>query len=106
MDINAQDLFLDINTAIPCFLIINELITNCIKHAFPDGRPGKIIIDFKKVNDKHIMRIRDNGVGLPDDLNIKKTNTLGMQLITSLTAQLDGELEVKSNNGTEFEIIF
>jgi len=78
MDINAQDLFLDINTAIPCFLIINEVITNSIKHAFPHGRPGKIIIDFKKVNDKHIMHIQDNGVGLPDDLNIKKLIRLGM----------------------------
>lgn len=106
MEINAENIFLDINTAIPCFLLINEVITNCIKHAFPDGRSGTIIIDFKKLNDKHIIRIQDDGIGLPDDFNINQTNTLGMQLITSLTSQLDGELEVTSNNGAEFKVTF
>lgn len=106
IQINTEDLFLDLNTAIPCFLLINEVITNCIKHAFPDGRSGNIIIDFKKIDSKHIIRIQDDGIGLPNDLDIEQTNTLGMQLITSLTFQLDGELEVKSNNGTEFKIIF
>jgi len=57
-------------------------------------------------NDKHIIRIQDDGIGLPKDLNINKTSTLGMQLINNLTAQLDGEIQVKSNNGTEFTIIF
>ncbi len=106
LEINAKDIFLDINTAIPCFLLINEVITNCIKHAFPGGRSGKITIDFEKIDNKHIIRIQDDGIGLPDDLNIEKTNTLGIQLITSLTSQLDGKLEVKSNNGTEFKVIF
>ena len=106
MEINAENIFLDINTSIPCFLLINEVITNCIKHAFPDGRSGTIIIDFKKLNDKHIIRIQDDGIGLPDDFNINQTNTLGMQLITSLTSQLDGELEVTSNNGAEFKVTF
>lgn len=106
MEINAEDIFLDINTAIPCFLIINEVITNCIKHAFPNGRTGTITIDFKKIGEKHVIRIHDDGIGLPDDLNIKQTNTLGIQLITSLTSQLDGELEVTSNNGAEFKVTF
>jgi PAS domain S-box-containing protein len=106
MEINAKDIFLDINTAIPCFLLINEVITNSIKHAFPGGRSGKITIDFKKLDDKYIIHIQDDGIGLPDDLNIEETNTLGMQLITNLTTQLDGELEVESNNGTKFKIIF
>lgn len=106
LEINAHDIYLDINTAIPCFLLINEAITNCIKHAFPGGRTGKITIDFEKIDDKHIISIRDDGVGLPKNLNINQTNTLGLQLITNLTSQLDGELEVKSNNGTEFKVIF
>jgi len=82
------------------------MITNCIKHAFPGDRRGKITINFEKTNDKHIIRIQDDGIGLPKDLNINKTSTLGMQLINNLTAQLDGEIQVKSNNGTEFTIIF
>jgi PAS domain S-box-containing protein len=106
LEINAQHIFLDITTAVPCFLIINEMITNCIKHAFPGDRRGKITINFEKTNDKHIIRIQDDGIGLPKDLNINKTSTLGMQLINNLTAQLDGEIQVKSNNGTEFTIIF
>jgi PAS domain S-box-containing protein len=106
LEINAQDIYLDINTAIPCFLLINEVITNCIKHAFPGGRTGKITIDFMKVDDKYSITIRDDGVGLPKGLNLEQTNTLGLQLINNLTSQLDGELEVKSNGGTEFRVIF
>ena len=72
LEINAQHIFLDITTAVPCFLIINEMITNCIKHAFPGDRRGKITINFEKTNDKHIIRIQDDGIGLPKDLNINK----------------------------------
>lgn len=104
--INAENVFLDINKSIPCFLIVNEVITNSIKHAFPEGRSGEIQIDFKKNNEKHILTIKDNGIGLPENLNIKETNTLGMQLIFGLISQLDGKIEVNSNNGTEFKITF
>lgn len=105
IEIHAKDIFLDINKAIPCFLVANEVITNSIKHAFPDGS-GKIIIDFKETNENYVMSIKDNGVGLPKDFNTKKTNTLGIQLINGLILQLDGELEVNSTDGTEFKIIF
>jgi len=104
--INAENIFLDINKAIPCFLVINEVITNSVKHAFPGGRSGEIIIDFKHINNEYVISIRDNGVGLPHDLDVQKTNTLGMQLINGLIMQLDGKLEIKSNNGTEFIITF
>ena len=105
LKINAENIFLDINKAVPCFLLINEVITNSIKHAFPDGRSGEIIINFSK-NDEYVINIKDDGIGLPKYLNIHETNTLGMQLINGLTSQLDGKLEVKSNGGTEFIINF
>jgi PAS domain S-box-containing protein len=106
LEINAQNIYLDINKAIPCFLVINEMITNSIKHAFPDSRAGKIMIDFKKEGDEYVVSIRDNGVGLTSDLDINQTNTLGMQLINGLISQIDGELMVKSDDGAEFRFIF
>jgi two-component sensor histidine kinase len=105
IEIKAPDIFLDINKAIPCFLVANEVITNSIKHAFPDGS-GEITIDFKKIDENYVMSIRDNGIGLPEDFNTKKTSTLGIQLINGLIAQLDGKLETNSFEGTEFRIIF
>ena len=105
LKINAENIFLDINKAVPCFLLINEVITNSIKHAFPDGRSGKITIDFHE-DGGYIISIKDDGIGLPKNLNINKTETLGMQLINALTSQLDGNLEVKSNGGTEFIVHF
>ena len=84
----------------------NELLTNAIKHAFPQGRLGEINIDFHKKNNEYILTVQDNGIGLPRDLDLEKTESLGMRLINSLVSQLDGKLEVTSNNGTKFKIIF
>ena len=106
MSINADDLFLDINRAIPCGLLINEMITNSIKHAFPGGRSGEIKIDFQKKDEEYVLIVQDNGIGFPRDLNLRKTESLGMQLINSLISQLEGELEVTSQNGTKFKIRF
>ena len=106
LKINADNIFLDINNAIPCGLMINELLTNAIKHAFPNGRLGEISIDFHKKNDKYILTLQDNGIGLPDDLNLEKTKSLGLRLINSLVSQLNGKLEVTLNNGTSFKITF
>lgn len=106
MNINADNIFLDINKAIPCGLMVNEMITNAIKHAFPEGSTGEISVDFLKENEEYILIVQDNGVGLPKDLNLKKTETLGMQLINSLTYQLEGNLEITSRNGTKLKITF
>lgn len=106
LEIDAQDIYLDINKAIPCFLVINEMITNSIKHAFPEKRAGKIMIDFKKEGDNYVVSIKDDGLGLPSGMDIDQTNTLGIQLINGLISQLDGELTVSSVEGTEFRFIF
>lgn len=105
IEINAPDIHLDINKAIPCFLVANEVITNSVKHAFPDGS-GKIVIDFQIMDENYVMSIKDNGIGLPEDFNNENTGTLGIQLINGLILQLDGKLEVNSNDGAEFKIIF
>jgi len=104
--IESKNILLDINTAIPCGLIINELVTNSIKHAFPDNRSGEIKIDIQCHDGNCILKIADNGVGFPDDLDINDVKTLGLQLVTSLTKQLDGTIKLDREGGTCFTIKF
>ena len=104
--IESKNILLDINTAIPCGLIINELVTNSIKHAFPDNRSGEIKIDIQCHDGNCILKIADNGIGFPDDLDINDVKTLGLQLVTSLTKQLDGTIKLDREGGTCFTIKF
>ena len=98
---------LDINTAIPCGLILNELVSNSLKHAFPDGREGEIYVQFKRQGENRLLlSVRDDGIGLAEDLDINKTSTLGLQIITLLVQQLDATLEIHRQPGTEFRILF
>jgi PAS domain S-box-containing protein len=106
LKINAENILLDINTAIPLGLIVNELITNSLKHAFPDGKPGKINVNFHTQDDHYEFTVEDNGIGFPEDLDYQNTDSLGLQLINSLTSQIDGEIELDRNKGTEFKIKF
>ena len=103
---NVEDVSLNIDTAIPCGLIINELLTNSIKHAFPDGRGGEVRIDLRSSGDKFILTVSDNGMGFSEDLDFRKTETLGMQLVFGLVDQLNGEIELDGNHGIEFKIVF
>ncbi len=105
-DIDA--ISLDVSQAVPCGLLLNELITNVFKHAFAPAEGGLLEIHLKQKNDIVEMRVKDNGKGLPADLDIEDTPTLGSTLITTLVKQLQGSLEVTSNegNGTEFIVTF
>ncbi len=107
LKVNAEDVFLDINSAIPCGLIISELISNALKHAFPDGRRGKIVIDFRPNKDNgYSLTVEDNGVGFPEGLDFRNTESLGMRLVCILTEQLQGTVELDQKTGTKFEIRF
>lgn len=107
MNINVEDISLDINTAIPCGLIINELVTNSIKYAFPDGRSGTITIELHSdYEDEYVLIVGDDGIGLPEDIDFKNTDSLGLQLVNSLSKQLEGYIELDRTNGTQFKIIF
>ena len=95
-----------IERAIPCGLVINEIVTNAMKHAFTDidvAEP-RIDIDLYLSNDKTKMIISDNGKGLPNDFDIRRSESLGLELVCSLVDQLEGKMEVKSNNGTTFTL--
>jgi PAS domain S-box-containing protein len=104
-----KDVFFDIDTAVPLGIIINELVSNALKHAFPDGNNGEIRIKLNKEKGDDAcftLVISDNGIGIPENLNIKDIDSLGLQLVTSLVEQLDGKFELKRDNGTEFTIRF
>lgn len=104
--IDVDDLKMDLNTSIPCGLIVNELVTNSLKHAFR-GDGGEIYISLHSpVDDQYTLIVADNGIGLPGEVSIENPKTLGLQLVNGLVSQLDGTLKVERNNGTRFEITF
>ena len=106
LEINVEDIFLDINTAIPLGLIVNELVTNSLKHAFPNSMKGKINIEFQSVDEHYEFIVKDNGIGFPEELDYQNTESLGLQMVTSLTNQIDGKIELDRNKGTKFKITF
>jgi PAS domain S-box-containing protein len=101
-----EDIVLDIEKVIPCGLLITELLSNAYKHAFADGRSGTITISMKQLGEQLVLSVADDGVGLPADLDYRHTTTLGLQLVTALTNQLNGTLEVKREGGTLFRVTF
>lgn len=102
----VDNILMDIDTAIPCGLIITELVTNSLKHAFSDGSNGRIFIEFHLENNKYKLVVGDNGKGLPKDFDIQKTETLGLKLITTLIKQIDGTIDLDRISGTMFTITF
>ena len=117
VDIEVSDVFLGIDLAIPCGLIINELVSNCLKHAFPTDTKGnricvklwsdkKIAVKETQADNRCTFIIGDNGIGLGKDLNFRDTKTLGLQLVMTLVKQIKGEIEVDGSGGTEFKITF
>jgi|GEM_PF-6401451 len=101
---DLEEAFLGIDKAIPFGLILNELITNCLKHAFPEARSGEVYVDLKSDGHRLTLAVRDNGIGIPEDLDIGKPSSMGLILVQSLVNQLKGTLEVKINGGTEFKL--
>lgn len=109
MDVQVDSqLLLPIDTAIPCGLMINELVSNAIKHAFPDGRSGKIDVLFhRSPSENHYqLVVRDDGIGLPGDVDIKNTASLGLQLVSQLGEQMESQIEVLRDHGTTFKVTF
>lgn len=102
-----EEIELDINRAIPCGLIFNELLTNAIKYAFPGKKIGEIIIRLQRENQDQIsLEVCDSGVGLPSDFDQEAPKSLGLMLVNSLTAQINGKLTIDTSHGTTFKIVF
>lgn len=104
--LQIEDVFLDVDTAIPCGLIINELLSNALKHAFPDNLAGRVDISFRHDQNECVLEIADNGIGFPPGLDFKKSSLLGLQLVTTLTNQLLGRITLDRNQGSVFAIRF
>jgi PAS domain S-box-containing protein len=97
----------DVDQAVPCGLILNELLTNSLKHAFPNQRQGEILVELHLSEARQVqLRVTDNGVGFPPGLNLSQPQTLGFQLVSDLSAQLGGQHAVKEGPGVAIEISF
>jgi len=104
---DVEDVRLPIDVAIPCGLIINELVSNCLKHAFPRMRKGEVRVSLRSINGSIELIVADNGVGIPEDFDFKDTESLGLHLVTILVeGQLRGEITLSRKEGTEFCITF
>ena len=105
--LEVERIFLSIDVAVPCGLILNELISNSLKHAFPAGAEGEITITVRTAGNGVIeLRYRDNGVGLPANFDQACGRTLGLKLVTSLSKQLNGSMEIRSEGGALFILRF
>ena len=109
VDVKIHELQLDMITAIPCGLIINELVSNALKYAFPPQRKekGHLTVFFQRIEDGYVLRVTDDGVGFPADLDFRQTTSLGLQLVIIFAEdQLNGQVSLDRRSGTTFEIAF
>jgi PAS domain S-box-containing protein len=107
LQINVDPINIDIDRAIPCGLILNELVTNALKYAFPNGRAGELRIDcHEEAHRQLVLIVGDNGIGLPPELDFRQTESLGFQLISTLADQLHGAITLDREGGTTFRISF
>ncbi|MEO8512646.1 MAG: histidine kinase dimerization/phosphoacceptor domain -containing protein [Ignavibacteria bacterium] len=106
LEISVSDIFLSVEKAVPCGVIINELVTNSIKHAFKGDTGGTIKISMEICGDLYILKVSDNGIGLSKNFDIDESGSLGMFLLKSLSRQIDAELEIESKNGTTVSLRF
>lgn len=102
----VKEVKIGVNKAIPLGLITNELVSNSLKYAFPDGRKGKIMIGLEQQGNKYILTVSDDGIGIPADIDLQDVESLGMQLVQSLSAQIHGKARLLREKGTTFLIEF
>lgn len=106
-EVKGDPILLNVSTAVPCSLIINELVSNALKHAFPGDRKGSVTVSVSALGDGSFgLVVSDDGVGMPKDFNIARTNSLGLQIVRLLVEQLDGILEVDGRQGARFALTF
>jgi two-component sensor histidine kinase len=105
--VEMDQLKLGIKTAIPCGLLINELVSNALKHAFPNDRAGEVRVELRSLQDgQFLLRVSDDGIGLPQGLDMHRTQSLGLRLINTLSKQLGGSVQLGPGPGTTLEVRF
>ncbi len=108
LHLNLASASLGMDQAVCCGLLVNELLSNCLKHAFPAGRAGEIRVELQPVNGGPQLRlcVSDTGVGLPEDFDVRRTQSLGLQLVSDLALQLRSQLEISPGDGATFTVLF
>ena len=107
LQLDIQDIDLDVDTMIPLGLIINELVSNALKYAFPSDAEGTLSISLKETAEKsYELIIKDTGAGLPEGFDLMKAQSLGLLIVTSLVTQINGTLEMSNKDGADFKIVF
>ncbi len=107
LSVEAEQVLLPINAAIPCGLVVNELISNALKHGFPGDRRGNVTVKLTaNSSGEAVLSVTDDGVGIPESVDTSKTSTLGLQLVTLLADQLGGKVAIRRSNPTEFVLTF
>ncbi|WP_342303760.1 PAS domain S-box protein [Methanolobus sp. ZRKC5] len=103
---NIENVYLNVDTAVPLGMIINELVSNSLKHAFPERKEGEINVELSVLRGNFLIKIKDNGIGLSSEIDYRNTESLGLQLVVTLVDQIDGTIELNTIDGTEFSINF
>lgn len=107
LQVLAEQISLNIETATPCGLIANELVSNTLKHAFPHDTSGTVSVECYQTGDREIhLFVKDNGIGFPENIDFRKTNSMGFQVVCTLTEQLEGTIEMSRQIGTAFHLVF
>jgi two-component sensor histidine kinase/AmiR/NasT family two-component response regulator len=106
IEVKIKDILLSVDSLIPCGMIINELVSNSLKHGFPENRKGKIVVEMIQFDNYFKLTVSDNGIGYPENKSVIKENSLGIQIIKMLSAQMGGNPEFKNANGAMFSILF
>ena len=106
LNIEASNVYFDVDTAVPLGLIVNEIATNAFKYAFLKKSEGMLSISLTEENEQYALNVKDNGSGIPEEVDIRKTKSLGLRLVRMLSQQLEGDFEFSVENGTAFELKF
>jgi two-component sensor histidine kinase len=108
LNLDVEDIMLDTDITIPLGLILNELLTNSLKYAFPPNiiDNGNIYVSLLRNDNGYTLRVTDDGIGFPEDIDLESTDSLGLQLITTLTNQIEGKIYLDQSKGTSFKIDF
>lgn len=105
--VDAENITLGIDTAVPCGLIVNELVSNALKHAFPKRDNGIVVVTFKRLNESTLLlEVHDNGIGFPRGSDFRSMSSMGMSIIRTLTDQISGTIKLDSSAGTRFSIVY
>ncbi len=108
LETDFADVEIPIDAAVPCGLILNELLSNALKYAFPDGRDGRVRVDFRPdgLTGRVMLKVSDNGIGMPPEVGLGNAQTLGLRLVRSLVQQLRGEVAISRSQGTAITVSF